>query len=80
MKARAQSGDPVMISIVTSGVYRAAADTMHGPFSYFIPQGTPGLLNGYAPGAPDLRVAEVEYKENQTVRIEVTSKDYFPMK
>jgi hypothetical protein len=40
------------------------------------PEGAHGFLQGRAPGAPHLKVAAVEYGDNETVRIDVCDQDY----
>jgi hypothetical protein len=68
------------ILITKSGSYRSVAYHMNdsGPNSYFIRKGTFGILQGKAPGAPDLMSAAVEYGKNETVSIEVGPGEYTP--
>ncbi len=76
MKRRSNKSDLKEIRIKTGGIYRAAAYRLNGETSYVIAEGAYGFLGGKAPGAPDLRVAEVEYGERKTVMIEVKKTDY----
>ena len=68
-------GQKIVEVRINGGSYRATADFLGGPLNHQIPPGSYGFLNGRAPGAPDLQVAEVELGE-ETVRIEVTPNDY----
>lgn len=70
-----------LIRLVQGGVFRAAAvplvgDWRSAPTSYQLSAGTVGLLNGPAPGAPDLFVVVVELENGGTASVELRLEDF----
>lgn len=67
-----------LIKITRGGAYRLAAYSvsLQGRLSFEINEGTHAILNGEAPGAPDLHAAVVEIGTHGTAIIEIARQDF----